>query len=284
MKAPAFQLYARDWLANVKLRRCSPAARGAWIDIMCLMHGSEEYGVLRWPLVDIARTVNVPVKVLRELVDREVLKGADKGATDYLHTPRHAGKDLEPVTLLSAGPGPVWYCSRFLRDEWVRGRRGGETRFDTDNQPPARTPNRSKGAAPNKAPTGPPTGRLGDGPAVAFASAQKPNSEANASGGKPPDAKDLVFALGVPLLTSAAVSERNARSMLAALCKANGDEKVVDALQRCATEKPIQPVPWLQAALRSKASGPRPGRFDRDAGRTAAAATMMFEDPHEANR
>lgn len=74
-------------------------------------------------------------------------------------------------------------------------------------------------------------------------------SEANASGGAPPDAKERVYAFGVPLLTAAGVSDRNARSMLGGLCKANTDEAVAEAIDRCAIEKPIEPVAWLQAAL-----------------------------------
>jgi hypothetical protein len=77
------------------------------------------------------------------------------------------------------------------------------------------------------------------------------NSEANASGaGAPADTADTIFALGVPLLTAAAVSERNARSMLGRLRKDHGDDAVIGALQRCASERPLQPVPWIQAALK----------------------------------
>ena len=93
--------------------------------------------------------------------------------------------------------------------------------------------------------------RQGQGQGQGF----KYNTDANASGGKPPDLQDSVFALGVPMLTAAGVSDRNSRSMLAMLCKQNGAAKVVDALQRCATEKPIQPVPWLQAALKPRGAG-----------------------------
>lgn len=65
----------------------------------------------------------------------------------------------------------------------------------------------------------------------------------------PPADRDMVFANGVPLLTAAGVSEKNARSFLAAQSKAHGDAKVADAIGRCAKERPIQPVPWLMAAL-----------------------------------
>lgn len=163
MKSPAFQFYAADWLANVKLRRCSPAARGAWIDVLCLMHGSDEYGVLRWPLAEIAGVVNVPTKTLRELVDRGVLKGADSGAADYIYTPRHGGKYGDPVVLVTTKSGPCWYSSRFVRDEWIRQRRGANTRFGTDNQPPTRSPTRRVGERQGEQPSGAPTRRESDG-------------------------------------------------------------------------------------------------------------------------
>lgn len=72
----------------------------------------------------------------------------------------------------------------------------------------------------------------------------------------PPDPADLIFGLGVPLLTAAGVSDRNARSMLGMQRKTHGDMAVIDALQRCADEKPLQPVPWLQAALKARVKPP----------------------------
>lgn len=86
-------------------------------------------------------------------------------------------------------------------------------------------------------------------------------SEANASGASapPPSERDMVFANGVTLLTAAGVSDRNARSFLAAQCKAHGEGAVLAALQRCASERPIQPVPWLQAALKTAPAAPARG-------------------------
>ena len=57
MKRPSFQFYPGDWQANVKLRRCSLAARGAWIEVLCLLHGSDPYGTIDWPLADIAHAL-----------------------------------------------------------------------------------------------------------------------------------------------------------------------------------------------------------------------------------
>lgn len=59
----------------------------------------------------------------------------------------------------------------------------------------------------------------------------------------------MVFGLGVPLLTQAGVVERNARSFLAMNAKHHGDVAVADALNRCAVERPVDPISWLQRAL-----------------------------------
>lgn len=137
-KRPSFQFYPADWRNNAKLRRCSEAARGAWIDVLCLLHDSDEYGVLRWPLADIARATGLPLKLLKELADRDVLKGGDKGCDAYIHTPSHARKLGEPVVLLEKTDGPCWYSSRFLTDEWKRSVSGGDTKFKSPNDSPSR--------------------------------------------------------------------------------------------------------------------------------------------------
>ncbi len=167
MKRPAFQFYVADWRTNSKLRRCSWAARGAWIDVMGLMHDSDEYGVLRWPLKEIQSASGAPMALLRELIDKGVLKGADKGAADYMHTPTHAGKKGEPVRLVEAKDGPCWYCSRFVRDEWIRSRQGGATKFTSENNP-----NRPPEPPPTGSPTRPFGEGLGDGAAFASASSR----------------------------------------------------------------------------------------------------------------
>lgn len=80
----------------------------------------------------------------------------------------------------------------------------------------------------------------------------------------PPSDRDMVFANGVPLLMAAAVTEKNARSFLAAQSKAHGDAKVLDALMRCAKERPIQPIPWLQATLGTGKTSKHSGFASKD--------------------
>lgn len=47
MDRPSFQFYPEAWLADVSLRAVSSAARGLWIDMICLMHQGTPYGYLR---------------------------------------------------------------------------------------------------------------------------------------------------------------------------------------------------------------------------------------------
>lgn len=166
MKRPSFQFYPADWRNNAKLRRCSEAARGAWIDVLCLMHDADEYGVLRWPLAEIARAAGLPLKLLKELAGREVIKGGDEGCAAYSHTPMHARKKGDPVTLLERTSSPCWYSSRLLVDEWRRSVSGGSTRFkSTDDAPRGGMVNggaREK-ASPRHAPGNSPGARRGAG-------------------------------------------------------------------------------------------------------------------------
>ena len=45
-KRPSFQFYPADWRKDTALQRCSIAARGLWIELMCIAHECEEYGKL----------------------------------------------------------------------------------------------------------------------------------------------------------------------------------------------------------------------------------------------
>jgi len=172
MKRPSFQFYPADWRNNAKLRRCSEAARGAWMDMLCVLHDSDEYGVCRWPLADLARSAGVSLKLAKELSAKNVLKGSDNGCAAFTFSPTHAGKAGDTVILIEASTGPCWYCSRFVRDEWIRQRRGTGTQFTTENQPP-KTP-------PNKSPKRTIGERQGDGP-TSSSSSSSPSAEEESS-------------------------------------------------------------------------------------------------------
>ena len=261
MKRPSFQFYPADWRNNAKLRRCSEAARGSWIDVLCLMHDSDEYGVLRWPLADIARASGVPLKFLKELADRDVLKGGDKGCDAYIHTPMHARKHGEPVTLLDKTDGACWYSSRFLTDEWKRKVSGGNTRFQTPDHSPSHGEVKGK-VKENQTPDHSPSQRQSAG--ATSSSTSKTYSDANASGGEPPkitDPEKIIFSYGLGMLVSAGTPDKTARSFLGGLRKGHGDTALIDKLRECAKAKPLQPLEWLAAAL---PPGGKPARKTED--------------------
>lgn len=45
-KRPSFQFYPADWRKDPELRACSVAARGLWVDMLCIMHEADPYGHL----------------------------------------------------------------------------------------------------------------------------------------------------------------------------------------------------------------------------------------------
>lgn len=88
-KLPAFQFYPGDWLKDPNLRRCSPAARGVWIDMLCLMFECDPRGVLAtggnaWGDDEIASVISGQtaevLSCIQELLTKEVASRNGAGA------------------------------------------------------------------------------------------------------------------------------------------------------------------------------------------------------------
>lgn len=89
MKRPAFQFYPGDWRKDAALQSCSLAARGAWIELMCIMHNCDPYGVLAangtpFTVLQIARLMGesptVTAKLLAELESAGVFSRREDGS------------------------------------------------------------------------------------------------------------------------------------------------------------------------------------------------------------
>ena len=103
---------------------------------MCLLHDSEEYGVLRWPLKEIAAAASCKLSDLKGLINKGVLKGGDDFLRQpFIYTPRSGRQDGTPVVLIGEQAGPLWYSSRMVRDEYVRTIRGDSSRFSGTPKP-----------------------------------------------------------------------------------------------------------------------------------------------------
>ena len=194
MTRPSFQFYPGDWQANSNLRRCTHAEKGVWIDVMCLLHDSEEYGVLRWPLKEIAQAIGAPLSMLRSIITKGVLKGADKGqaCAAFVYVPRSGRRDGDPVTLIAEQEGPIWYSSRMVKDEHVRSVRGESSRFQSDGDDALKAAPKPASGDSTKVSPKPP---LGDG-----SSSSSSSSSSNKQKQRAPrfDAQAHLESFGVP--------------------------------------------------------------------------------------
>jgi hypothetical protein len=184
VRRPSFQFYPADWRNNANLRRCSWEARGVWVEVMGLMHDSDTYGLLKWPLKEISQAIGAPHKLVQELAQKGVMKGRDKGMCEaYVYTPRSHRQDGEPVALVPSQEGPVWYSSRMVKDEYLRAVRGESTRFTDGTKP-----------TPKPTPKGAPKASLGDESgdgSTSTSTTTSPSLRSGDSAAKPPSAISL---------------------------------------------------------------------------------------------
>lgn len=112
---PSFQFYPGDWLKDTALRICSPAARGVWADLLCLLHECPQRGVFRTKngLIMSAVSVKKISKSIAGCKPKLVQELIDNGA---VYVARKDG---------------ALYCKRLVRDELHRrhkaqsGQKGG---------------------------------------------------------------------------------------------------------------------------------------------------------------
>lgn len=260
MRRPSFQFYPADWLGNSNLRRCTHAEKGAWIDVMCLMNDSDEYGLLRWPLEELAQAIGAQVEILRALVAKGVMRGADDECEAFTYTPRHGRKNGDPVTLIPVQRGPVWYSSRMVRDEYVRQHRGDSSRFGASgegkecgaNDAPMPTPKVAPMPTPKDAPMPSfvaPIPSFGDGSTSTSASKNKP-----AVPSSPLNPKEIIFDLGVSILTKTGTNESGARSFLAKFAKQD-EGKLAEVVGYLAANPKVEPKAYIAAAFKPEARG-----------------------------
>lgn len=234
MKRPAFQFYPGDWRKDVELRACSLAARGLWIDLMCVAHECEPYGHLvlnnkPMTMQQMAGQIGVPAVQIKKLLDELLESGVARQS-----------------------PEGVIYSKRMVEDERVRNARaeGGKAGAEHGSKGASHG---AKGGRPPKPKGGfetPLEGGKEPPPSSSTSSSPSGDSEANASGGKPPMSPDeIIFGYGLAMLTNAGTADKTARSFLGGLRKAHGDDVLIDTLRDCAKAKPLQPLEWLAAAL-----------------------------------
>jgi hypothetical protein len=244
---------------------------------MCILHDQDEYGIIRWPLKQIAQAVHTSVSSLRKLVEKEVLKGADPGETcdAFTYTPRSGRKDGPPVTLVEAQAGPIWYSSRMVRDEYLRRVRG-------DSEPsPDPSPKGGMGAGKNPAPNPSPS-HASTRPARPSSSFSDPDpSTVSSNGSFVLPRKDLgsteenytppkngggeaplktpeqiqnfaIWDLGIQALRASGITDQNARSFIGRQMKHHGRAAVAAAVIETLAQGPVAPLEYIVAVLQKR--------------------------------
>src|SRR5260364_81983 len=213
--------------------------KGVWISVMCLMHDSEEYGILRWTLKEIAQAVGCPASTLKALRVKGVLKGADRSETcePFIYTPRSGRKEGPPVTLVSAQCGPIWYSSRMIRDEYVRQHRGNSARFgeDQDELSSPKPPLGDGSSSPTSSSYSVPNGT------DATASSRVRAREAGKW------SKGELWKAGKSLLSEAGMPQVQCGSFVGKLCKDYGEGVTLEAVRTAVVERPADPAAFLKA-------------------------------------
>ncbi len=105
MKYPAFQFYPADWRKDPALQGCSLAARGLWIQMLCIMHENTPYGYLvvngkPMTIAQLARNVGGREKMVEKLFN-----------------------ELKKAGVFSCDAQGCVFSRRMVRDEHIRNKR-----------------------------------------------------------------------------------------------------------------------------------------------------------------
>ena len=227
VRRPSFQFYPGDWRRDPALRTCSMAAKGLWIELMCVMHESEEYGFL--------------VVAGKAMDERDIAKIIGETPTFC----KKIIKELEEKFVFSRDSRGAIYSRRMVKDESIRtiraaaGSLGGNPKLKGD-------------LVKQKVKQ---TGKQNPTPSSSSSSSSSISSVTDVTDGRPSkapkitDPKEIIFGYGVSMLVNAGTSDKQARTFLGGLVKTHGEAELVNKLRECAQAKPLQPLTWLAAAM-----------------------------------
>ena len=155
-KLPAFQFYPGDWMKDPAVRSLSPAARGLWIDMLCLMHESDRRGYLQHatgkPVTaeQLARMTGCSTdevsRLLQELKDSGVFSCTEHGTIYSRRIVRDEAKREKCREAGSRGGNPT------LKGQSKGGSKGVAKGRSKRNP----TPSSSSSSSENKSPPNPP--------------------------------------------------------------------------------------------------------------------------------
>lgn len=226
MKNPFLKFYPTDWRSDPALRMCSPAARGVWIDMICLMHEATPYGHL---LVNGRCPTDAQIAVLLGLPPDQFseIQG-----------------ELEAAGVFSRTKDGVIYSRKMTRmakksaTARRNGRKGGNPRLSEERGNPSSDNPLDKGR---------------DMPQKPEARSQSPeDTEPYGSDGEAVAdfLTETVWKRGVPFLCERGVKEGNARSMIGKWLKSHSVQEVHDAFVEAKQAGTGDPIPYITEILK----------------------------------
>jgi uncharacterized protein YdaU (DUF1376 family) len=237
MKAPAFQFYAADFLADKNVAVMGAAEVGAYILLIsyCWREGSlpddaEELAALaRMPLEQFEKSWEKRIRRCFELSaegqwTHPRLEEERQKQADNREKKRHAAN----VRHHAGAPPKV------------------EPSAPSDNAPAMQTDStRNAGEYQTQCPS-----------SASSSSTAKENHSAKAGADAPRSrAPDMVWGVGVQMLVSTGMTEPNARTYLGSLSKKHGKENLAQAIATTSAQNPVNPTEYLVKVLEGKQNG-----------------------------
>jgi hypothetical protein len=257
---PWMMFYPSDWRADPKLRCCSIAARGLWIELIALMHESERYGFL---------LVNGKQPSERKLAS---LVGISIVDLSSLLT------ELDEEGVFSRDREGVIYSRRMKNDEKraqnarKNGKRGGNPTLTKHSENPASDNLEVK-----------PEDNGGDKP-QSPESIYQSNSVSNDTDANGVEAIDPVKELidsGIKVLAAGNIAEKPARSIIGQWRKKYGDEATALAIGSASGRDLSQPLEWIAKRLQTRADdGRSPGGVKPKSHADVVLERQRLEEAH----
>lgn len=218
-RAPWLKWYPADWRADPRLRMCSLAARGLWIELIGFMHEAERYGFL---------LVAGTSPTIEELV---VLVGAPAPLI------RKALAELQERDVFSRDGDGVIFSRRMVRDkakadkDRENGKGGGNPTLRNDDKPPDKADDNPWVNPPDKA-------------QIPEARVQKEKEPPSADGA--PSLEAEVFRRGKKLLGKSAGGQITKLRR----CLTNDDMAALAVLNEAAAKE--NPAEWVAGVIRRR--------------------------------
>jgi hypothetical protein len=246
MSGPWLKFYPTDWRADPALRVCSIAARGLWMEMLCVMHEAEPRGTLR---------VNGKPLTSRQL-------GALAGCGDV----EDLLSELEEAGVFSRNEDGTIFSRRMMRDEArasedkANGKRGGNPRLKGGVNPPVKGEDKAQ-------------------------KPEAKDTDANASGAvAPSDPRSQLFEEGSKTVQRwTGKSNTAARAFIGKLLKAANDDCVFVLSKIHEAGDMADPVAWVSAAVLPRAAGPPKKVTQANMWRDDAIAAGIIHDPQAAS-